>query len=109
MKRQPPNIVEGIYKELRKSLPPEVSDIDALNAANKLCNITNPAINRSAGSSSNYESKLGELDTPRRRRVRLWVFSDDYLTDRDIWSMSEELRDVLVHNGRAQLHQEYLR
>jgi|LauGreDrversion4_2_1035121.scaffolds.fasta_scaffold03524_7 hypothetical protein len=109
MKRYATHIVEGIYKELRRALPPEVSDIEALNAANKLCNITNRPTNASSDSSSTYESKLAELDAPRRRRVRLWIFSDDYLTDHDIWSMSEELRDVLIHNGRAQLHQEYLR
>jgi len=109
MKRYATHLVEGIYKELRNALPPEVSDIDALNAANKLCNITSRQRNGSIESHPDYESKLATLDAPRRRRIRLWIFSDDYLTDHDVWSMSEELRDVLIHNGRAQLHQEYLR
>lgn len=109
MSRQATRIVEGLFKELRRSLPPQVSDIEALSAANKLCNIANPSSSLSSAHLPTYESRFSEPAAPKGRRIRLWIFSDDYLTEKDIWSMSEELRDVLIHNGCAQLNKEYLR
>jgi hypothetical protein len=109
MKKTTNGIVEGLFEELRRSLPSTISDIAALNAANKIRNISVRANIEIDEDASKEAPIVIDSRRTRERGQRVKIFTDGYFLEQDVWEVSEELRMVLIHNGRPFLREEYLR